>query len=508
MPEEQSGSFSRILSGSAVIFLGAILHKFIAFGGSVFNAQLLGPSGYGVIVVALSVYFILCDILSLGLNSGVARNYSQSDPSAVRRGVLTTAYQLATITAVVGAIAVFVAAGPVAEYVFQDESIAPALRILAVAIPLKIFLNLINGTLQGVKKPLVKTVVTSILQPVVRISLIVSLVLLGYGAIGVAGAYLGATAVTAVVSLYYVRKHTELFEFGTDAVPVHRSLLRFSVPLVGSSIILKFMNNLDTILIGTFATSADAGGYNVAFVLGQTTLLFIESIAFMYLPEVSDLYKEGALEQVSDIYRTVTKWVVFLSAPFVLTALAFPNYVLTFIYSANYGYATTAFVILVVGFSSHILNGPNRGTLVAFGKTRRLLGFDLGTLAANFALNVVLIPRFGIAGAAVATGSSYLLRNAMMTWYLNREFRIIPFSQALLFPLIPLAITAVVVRGIVPSPSVLSVIIYTAVLTITLALGYLSMGVEETDLLLAELLEEQGIDLDIVRRVHERVNRP
>lgn len=507
MAESGSTSLSRIFSGSVLIFVGVMVNKLISFGGSVFNAQFLGDTGYGVIVIALSVYFILSDFLSLGLNEGIARNYSPTDSIQARRGVLVTAYSIGTLMAVLGSVTIFMVAEPLAVRVFHDPSITLALRILAVAIPLKVLLNLSNGTLRAVKKPLTKTVLTSIVQPTIRVVLIVALVLLGFGAAGVAGAYTISIGVVTTLSLFAIYRSTELFDIDIRSETIPRSLLSFSLPLVGSSVVIKLMNNIDTLLIASLtASTAAVGQYNVAFVLGQTTLLFLQALGFMYLPEISDLHKSDETDKAREIYRAVTKWVLFLSLPFILIAVIFPKYVLTFIYSAEYSSATIPFVILIGGFVTHLLNGPNYNTMIAFGDTRQLFVFTFGTVALNFVFNIVLIPVFGIAGAATATASSYLIRNIAMTWYLSHTYSFSPFSRSLFLPLVPLTLTAGALRLVVRKPSFFVVVVSTVLLVTVMIVGYLSSGIEEADLLLADLLEDAGLNLSIFRKIHNRMN--
>jgi len=508
MSDEVEDILSRVVSGSSVIFAGSLINKIIAFGGSVFIARLLGDIGYGVLVIGFAVYSILANVLTLGLNSGIARNYPQASTDPERRGILVAAFRIGTVSALVGATVVFITARPVAVYLFDDESIAIVLQIFAVTLPLKLFLNLSNGVFRGAKHPSIKAALTSVFYPIVRIVGIVILVLAGYEAAGVAGAYLIAVGLTAVISLYYVYEYTSLFEFGSAFQPEYRSLLLFSLPLVGSRIVVDLMNNVDTLLLGALDTSAATGQYNVAFVLSETTLLFLQTLGFMYLPEISELYGQGETERAELIYRAVTKWVLFLSIPFILTAVAFPTYVLTFIYSGDFASATVPFLILAGGFLTHLINGPNHGTLTAFGDTRQLFLFDIFTLVINFALNLTLIPFLGIVGAAIATAVSYLVRNAAMTAYLYVKYEMVPFSRWLFTPLVPTVLVAGLLWWLVPGPSLLVVLLYALALVGTITLGFLSSGVEKADLILAELLEENlGVNLDFIRRVHERLQQ-
>jgi O-antigen/teichoic acid export membrane protein len=507
MSGEDEKTLSRIISGSTIVLIGSIFNKILSFGGSVFIARLLGDAGYGSIVLSLSVYFILCNVLTLGLGGGIARNYQQVETDIERRGILVSAFRIGSITGLIGGLVIFLAADYIALYTFNDPSVSSLLRILAVALPMKVLLNLSNGTFQALRKPKLKAVIASIVQPAIRMFSLLVLVLAGYEAAGAVGAYTVTTGTAAVISIYYVYRYSSLFDLGQKVQTSYRSLLNFSLPLVGSTVLVDLMNNLDTLLIGSLAASADVGQYNVAFVLGQTTLLFLQTLGFMYLPEISELHSDNRVERANMVYRAITKWVLFISIPFILTAVSFPAYTVTFIYSDQYATASVPFVILITGFVTHILNGPNHATLTAFGNTRQIFVFDIITMILNIMLNLSLIPRFGITGAATATATAYLVRNTAMTWYLNRVYDIQPFSRWLLTPLVPVIFVAGVLRWLVSEPSLLIVISYALILTVTIALGYLSSGIEKADLILSELIENKtGVNLKLIKRTHKIFN--
>jgi O-antigen/teichoic acid export membrane protein len=150
MPENEVGLISRILSGSVIVFAGSLVNKFISFVGSIFIARTLGESGYGVVVVSLSVYFILTDALNLGLPAGVARNYPQAESDEERRGILVSSFVLGMSAGFVGGVVVFVSAHPISVHVFNDQSVAPVLQIIGLLIPLKVLFALSNGSIRAI----------------------------------------------------------------------------------------------------------------------------------------------------------------------------------------------------------------------------------------------------------------------------------------------------------------------------------------------------------------------
>lgn len=505
--DEAGDSISRILSGSSVIFAASLINKAISFAASVFMAVILGDTGYGMVALVLTFYFVMSSLFNLGLPEGVARNYPRATDESEQRGLLVTPFVVAMPLAIVGSGVLFLAAEPISVGVFGDPDLVIVLRIISIAVPLNVLLNLLLGALRAVEKPAERSLAQSIVFPIARFSLIIALVTLGYNAAGAAGAYVGAAALAAVIALYYVHKHTPLFDQNITANLQPRSLLSFSIPLMGSAIIIKLMNNADTLLIGALIDPVGSvGQYNAAFVLAQITLLFYTSLGFMYVPEVSRLHEKGGDEEAKDVYQAMTKWILFMSLPFTLTALVFPEFVLTFIYSPAYTQATLPFVVLTLGLLTHVVVGHNKNTLIALGNTRVILVTDVTTLLINIILNVVLIPIYGILGAAVATGAAYVIRNVALTAYLYAEYGIQPFTRDLLLTaVLPVAVAATIV-SVAATPSLLVVFLTTFVLVVVTVGSYLRYGVTAADLLIVNRMECRfDINFDPLRDVHNRL---
>lgn len=505
--DEAGDSISRILSGSSVIFAASIINKAISFAASVFMASILGDTGYGMVALVLTFYFVLSSLFNLGLPEGVARNYQRTTDQSDRRGLLVTPFIVAMPLAIVGSSVLFLIAEPISVAVFGDPKLVVVLQVISIAIPLNVSLNLLLGALRAVERPVERSLAQSIIFPIVRFSLIIALVTLGYDSAGAAGAYVGAAALAAVIALYYVHKHTPLFDQSVTANLQPRSLLSFSIPLMGSAIIIRLMNNADTVLIGALIDPVGSvGQYNAAFVLAQITLLFYTSLGFMYVPEVSRLHKREGKEEAKDVYQAMTKWILFMSLPFTLTALIFPEFVLTFIYTPAYTQATLPFVVLTLGLLTHVVVGHNKNTLIALGNTRAILATDITTLLANIILNVVLIPIYGILGAAAATGAAYVIRNVALTAYLYAEYDIQPFTQDLLLTaVLPVAVAATIFLTAF-TPSFPTVFFTTFVLVVVTAGSYLRYGVSAADLLIVNKIESRfDVDLDALRSVHNRL---
>jgi O-antigen/teichoic acid export membrane protein len=256
---------------------------------------------------------------------------------------------------------------------------------------------------------------------------------LGYGAVGAAAGWVVGLLVTAVGGLFLLRRRTTLLTASTFRPEREQTarLLRFSVPLMGAAVVWELMKETDNLLIGYYLASADLGVYDAAFTISRLLLLFFWPIGFLFLPVLSELDHRGESQRMRLLYQLATKWMTVLSLPLLLAVAFFPGPLLETVFGVEFAPGRLALVVLTVAFFTHVVAGPNRQALTAIGDTRIVLYGTVVALAINVLLNVALVPRFGIEGAAVATGLSYVGLNVGYGYALFRRTNIAPVSGRL-----------------------------------------------------------------------------
>jgi O-antigen/teichoic acid export membrane protein len=137
-----------------------------------------------------------------------------------------------------------------------------------------------------------------------------------------------------------------------------------------------------------------------------------------------------------EVYNSVTEWAALLVLPIYLAMVLVPDAILTTVFKAAYAGGTVPLVLIATGFFTHVLSGSCGDALIALGRTRLVLAGNVGSGVANVLLNIVLIPRAGITGAAAASAGTYALFNLFYLFWLNRETGILPFSRSFLTPLL------------------------------------------------------------------------
>jgi O-antigen/teichoic acid export membrane protein len=248
------------------------------------------------------------------------------------------------------------------------------------------------------------------------------------------------------------------------------------------------------------------GVYQVVYPLATLLTLALSAFGFLTMPVLSEHHAEGRDEEFRGLYRTLSKWVFATSLPVLLVYLVLPRTVIGVTFGQEYVEGALALAVLAVGFGSHAVVGPNTNALTSLGHSRLVMYDSVGAALSNVALNVVLVPRYGIVGAAAATTVSYVLVNGLMSAQLYRLAGIQPFSRGLValgvagtlaFPPVLVAVDAVLAVTGLPG---LFALAFTYGVTYLLLAALVGVGEDELRIV-GDIERRFGVDLWVVRRL-------
>jgi len=225
--------------------------------------------------------------------------------------------------------------------------------------------------------------------------------------------------------------------YKVSVVPNHpsrehaRSLYNYGKYNVVSSIGGYFYSWMDVAIIGLFLTQAHVGAYEVAWRVTTIVILLSRSIATAVFPQFSEWSGEGAKDRIEDLIPQVLTPSLILVIPAFFGTLLFSKEILGLVFGTEY---TIAWLALIILMFDQVTEAPQ----VVFG--RSLQAIDRPDLAArativgvmlNLILNIVLVWKFGITGAAIATMIASLISGLLLHWiYLSRHLSVkIPYSE-------------------------------------------------------------------------------
>ena len=487
--EDLNTSLKKVAKGTSLIFIGTILGTLLGLITRIITVRYITTTEFGLFSLALVIVNILAILSSLGFENSVPRYISYALGKKEYTKVWATIKSSIKITlflSIVFSFLLFILAPLVANLFHKPDLITP-LRILAFTVPLLVLTNLLISILRGLEDVKAKIYFQNIFPFFIKIILLSLVILLGLSFKGVLYAYLISSLFTLILIIYYAKKKiSKLIPQPLTSIPaLTKELITFSLPLLGTSISNLIMSWTDTLMLGYFKSADVVGLYNVALPLSRYIAMPLTAMTFIYLPVVSQLYAQKKFKEMKRLYASVTKWTFFITLPILLCMLLAPKSILSLLFGNKYIDASIALQLLVIGKFIHIFLGPNGMTMISLGRTNIILFCTLISAFSNIFLNLLLIPKYGLAGAAGASAFSLALANILLSSFIFKFSGIHPFSKNYLKPVSITFILSLILFRLNLNIFLLIILIsFLALISI-----FLTKSIDQEDIQLLEALE-------------------
>lgn len=439
--------------GGTLNVVSAVCNQACLFLIVVAVARSLGESLYGEYALGIAM-LTLAGVFSLfGFQMALARfvaiHLADGD-NARLRGTIRLGVGFSVSLSVSMAIALAVAAGPIAQ-IFHHPEFSDDLRLLALALPAGTIRDACLAATQGWRTQRPFGLVTWVYEPAIRLSLTVLALELGYGLTGAVTAIVIGSWTAAALSgralLVLLRPIPR-----ADPIFEPRPVFGFSMVSFGTGLASLGLIWADLIMLGAMSTTADVGIYNVSTRLINLAVFIMLPINAAFGPHFAHLLHVGDFPQIVHAYAVATNWILRLSLPAFVLLVVFPDDLLH-IFGPQYEIGVAVTVILSFGQLLNAATGPC-GTLLNMGGRIRLnMINNIAVLILNIAMNFVLIPRYGMIGAAISWSFSLGLVNVTRVVQLRRIMHAMPFGKGTAKSLLAAgmaAVICVVVRAVVP----------------------------------------------------------
>ncbi|MGB9932000.1 flippase [Haloarcula amylolytica] len=421
-----------IIRKSTLILLGNILGMGSTFFLHILLANTYNTSIYGIMVLSITTVNLVSIFFLLGFPRAIAREGAIH----TNHDQLFSATALMSITtAVVGTMLVLFGLDSITTFLgIQKHSIIYGTFLAA--IPFVVLVELGDGLFQALEWPPGRVITKNFLMKFTPVLLAAFAYLSGIDHHLFSIFWVMIMILSAITTIMVMRwKAGKIFTRDLNWT-LTRRLFVFSVPLLLSDAVWILIQQIDNYVITYFSGSSSVGVYSSAFTLAKVLELAPASASFIILPLLSKEFESNNSKRWNAIYESSTKWMAILSFPLVLLMISFPTRLINVFYSEEYLTAGGVLPIIAIGFFTHTIFGVNKGGLIAIGRTRIVLYSGLIVLLLNTALNIALVPQFGIVGAAVASVLTYLVMNIILYYYLFREMGASIFSKSMTLPLI------------------------------------------------------------------------
>lgn len=219
---------------------------------------------------------------------------------------------------------------------------------------------------------------------------------------------------------------------GRPQTPVRalaRDFWAFSAPRALAKAFAVVLQRFDIILVGALIGPAEAAVYTVATRFLVLGLMFVQAIQQVMAPRISTFLARQDDTRAQRLYQTTTAWLTLVSWPlYLVSACQAP--VLLSIFGADYVRGGGAVVILCLTMLVATACGPVDSMLLMGGRSVLSLMNTALALTVNVALDLVLIPRMGLTGAAWGWTAGIMLTNLLPLWQVRRSMHMHPFGRA------------------------------------------------------------------------------
>lgn len=398
------------------ILRALLLLSNVAIG--VFLARFLGVEGFGHYSIIMSVIAILVVIFGAGMNVVTMREVSKAlsvhEFSRVR-GVLV--YSLVKATLLSSLVSIMVVAMFKAGVLRDFGGLKVEYYYAIFLLPLLVSLNIISDYIRGMRSLFKSQVIVLLRQLLFGVSIIVLWLMIGRVTVGTAIELSIASIIAACVVgiIFVVQTNKKLGSFeGLEFRSKEWSSAGLSFLLVG---VFQVINNrADSLMLGLLTGGESAGIYEVGFRVAELILFLQIAVSIVLAPRLGAYFEDSSGFDVNELIHKSQRVIVLFSFPVFLILLVFCEPIITWVFGSDYHYAVPVCRILLIAHLINLLTGPSDLILNMAGKQSITVHVVVVVALSNVLLNLVLIPRYGIMGAAIATLMTNIFWNFAL-WY-------------------------------------------------------------------------------------------
>ncbi|MFC7202644.1 flippase [Haloferax namakaokahaiae] len=498
-------SIGSLAESAVLMMVGSLVGRSLGLVAETLIARELGPELFGGVALAYTIVMTSGNIILLGIHDGVTRLTSAETNSSDKLEFVLAGGITAALAGTIGMIFMGLFSEGLAQ-IMNQRSLARYLLFIAPYLILFPLSKIIIATLRAEGRSVATVLSRAIAARLGGVGILVCLLFFGWTTGAAITYWLSVPTIIILAGGGFVirSESIEIEDFSLPSKDSFSNLWQFSWPLALSSIVFLLLSQFDVLMIGYFLDASSVGNYRAIQPLRQAATVVLTSFSFLFLPLATRSYEQGEFSELNRLFTTITKWSVVITLPVILMFVFAADEVVSILFGPAYGNAALPLSILSGGLFLRALVGPNGDVVKAIGHTRFELYSGLSGVAVNFCLNILLIPAYGIAGAAVATVCGYAVYNLLELYLIYREIGISPFSIDILKPVIActLVVWAFYSHIQVDSKIVSIIVVGVTSAGVTVVSLVATKSIEETDLLLVDRLESRlGRELKRTRQI-------
>jgi O-antigen/teichoic acid export membrane protein len=442
---------------SSVFLLGTMFTVAASYLFKIYLARVLGAEALGVYALGMTAGGLVSIAGVAGAaqtaSRFVAAYLSSGQTRKLGRFLWFGAIALLVTNVVVGCLMVL-ARRLIAFRIYHTPALARYMHFFAAIMVLGALTTFLGHALAGYKDVARRTVITNFIGTPATMLFSVALLSLGLGLWG----YLTAQVLSALLMLVLLARAVWKLtpktarhptpERGTVRSPLFEpEVISFGAILIAMQALEFLSGQTDRIMLGIYLNAREVGIYSVAASMVAFVGLFLQSLNQIFAPTIAELYTKHEHDLLQRLYQTLTKWSFALTIPLALGIVIFATPLMG-IFGRDFREGWPVLVIATVGQLVSCGVGSVGFLLLMSDQQNRMVRAQAITVCLALALNFLLIPRWGIVGAAVASGATNISLNLLCLRDVRARMSLHLGVQIYLRLLLPAAATILVLLSV------------------------------------------------------------
>jgi O-antigen/teichoic acid export membrane protein len=447
---EMKSEISQTAGSAAYVSIGNIGGSILKYGSNLLIQRGFGAAAFGLYTLAMSVATLILAIFNLGLDDAMLRYiaiYRAKKQMASMRGLVLFCTGIAGLSGILGAI-VMVYTAPFLATVKHSPELAPLLVLMAPMVPLLCLQTVWSSGLQGLKEFKWRVLLQRILMPLLFILLLIVTAIFFHTLIAIVIATVIYGLASTVLSFYiFFKRISTMLKPGAEKYEV-RDWLGFAAPNFLTSIVDTVLSSIDTLLLAFFAISNVAiGQYAASMKISGFIAMPLVSFGAMFAPMIAELHSQGEHQKLEAMFHIVTKWTITFSLPIFGIATLFSVSLLG-ISGPQFVAAWPLVIAFSVGSMINVGTGLVGYILLMTGHTKISFLNSLVAVIVDVILGIILTPRYGAMGVAIATGAAVSVVNIMKLLQVRLLVKMLPYQWDVIKPLGAGLISGIITGGL------------------------------------------------------------
>ncbi|MFA7158856.1 MAG: flippase [Kiritimatiellia bacterium] len=391
---------SKIAKNTLFLNIATITTRGLSFATSLLLARYLGEMAFGRYAFALSFAGIFVILTDLGLGyltvREVARDRSAAGKYLGHTLIIRAALGLVTFALIVTATAIM-------QYPLEVKAVV---YILAFFTIFKCLIGSFNAIFMAFEKMGIVALLDVIMSALILGGILAG-IYLKQDLLGIIRVYPAAVIVCFCLAFWIAARTCAAPQYAFD-ISFARDFVRYSIPFALASICMVIFTNIDTVMLKTMQGDVTAGYYGVTRALVSALVFIPANFMTVLYPVFSRCYQSPG-DSLARYYGQSFRLLAIMAMPIAAGGVIVAEKVIVTFYGTSYAPAAPALQVMTLALAVQFITAPVTMVMLASNRQKSVTWVSFTAMLLNVMLNLILIPRYGLVGASVATLASYAL---------------------------------------------------------------------------------------------------